>query len=386
LTSDFGNTLDAMWARGRAVETASDEAWLRAMVEVESALAAASASVGLIPEADAARIVSALRDLVLDTAVIAVEASATGTPVVALVERIRDAVGPEVAASVHRGATSQDIVDSATMLIARRALTGILEDLDGASEAAAELAATYRTSPIRGRTLLQNAVPTTFGLKAANWMLGLDRAIDRLAAIRRTGLAVQLGGAAGTRADFAGHGQQIAEEMADRLGLAVPVAPWHTERTRVGDLASGLGVAAGAVAKAARDIVLLAQTEVAEVAEGVPERGGSSAIANKHNPVAAISAVACAQRSFGLVSTLLTSMAQEHERGAGNWQAEWVPLRQLLITVDSAAAWLRDSLEHLLVRPEAMARNLAPDGSPDLGDAPALVDAALQAHQASPGR
>ncbi len=233
---------------------------------------------------------------------------------------------------------------------------------------------------------MQRAAPTTFGLKAANWMLGLDRAADRLAEIRRTGLAVQLGGASGTRADYGGHGQRIAEEMADRLGLSVPVAPWHTERTRIGDLAAALGVAAGAIAKAARDIILLAQTEVAEVEEGVPERGRSSAMAHKRNPVAAISAVACAQRSFGLVTTLLASMAQEHERGAGNWQAEWVPLRQLLITVDSSAAWLRDSLEGLIVRPEAMARNLGSDASPDLGDALALVDEALRAHSETPDR
>ncbi|HEX5147891.1 MAG TPA: lyase family protein, partial [Candidatus Limnocylindrales bacterium] len=358
-----------MWVRGGAAELASDEAWLRAMGEVESALAAASAVAGLIPESDAGRIESVLGELILDTAEIALEASATGTPVVPLVERIRAAVGPEAAGSVHRGATSQDILDSATMLVARRALAPILEDLAGASEAAAGLAAVHRTTPIAGRTLLQRAVPTTFGLKAANWMLGLDRAADRLQEIRRVGLAVQVGGVAGTRAGYGGHGQRIAEEMADRLGLSVPVAPWHTERTRIGDLASGLGVAAGAIAKAARDIVLLAQTEVAEVEEGVPGRGGSSALQDKHNPIAAISAVACAQRSFGLVATLFATMVQEHERGAGNWQAEWVPLRQLLITVDSAAAWLRDSLEHLIVRPDAMARNLGDEAPPDLGDA-----------------
>jgi 3-carboxy-cis,cis-muconate cycloisomerase len=172
--------------------------------------------------------------------------------------------------------------------------------------------------------------------------------------------------------------------MAGRLGLSNPVVPWHTERTRIGDLASALGVAAGAVAKPARDIVLLAQTEVGEVEEGVPGRGSSSAMAYKHNPVAAIAAVACTQRSIGLVTTLFGSMAQEHERAAGNWQAEWVPLRQLLITVGSAAAWLRDSLEHLIVRPEAMARNLGSDDTPDLGDASALVDEALRAHRARP--
>ena len=386
MTSEASDTLDAMWVRGGAAELASDEAWLRAMVEVESALAAASAVAGLIPQADASRIESVLSELVLDTAAIAREASATGTPIVPLVERIRAAVGPEVAGSVHRGATSQDIVDSATMLIARRALASILEDLAGASEAAARLATVHRTTRVAGRTLLQRAVPTTFGLKAANWMLGLDRAADRLAEIRRVGLAVQLGGVAGTRAGYGGHGQRIAEGMADRLGLTVPVAPWHTERTRIGDLASGLGVAAGAVAKPARDVILLAQTEIAEVEEGVPGRGGSSALPDKHNPVAAVSAVACAQRSHGLVATLFATMVQEHERGAGNWQAEWVPLRQLFVTVDSAAAWLRDSLEHLRIRPEAMARNLGPDPSPDLGDAVALVDAALLEHRARGSR
>lgn len=384
MTSDSGASLDAMWARGRAVDAASDQAWLRAMVEVEVALAVACARAGLIPESDARRIEAVASDLVLDAAAIAMEASATGTPIMALLERLRAAVGSEVAVSVHWGATSQDIVDSATMCIASNALEAILDDISGASEAAARLAVVHRATPITGRTLLQRAVPTTFGLKAANWMLGLDRAADRLTDIRKTGLAVQLGGAAGTLAAHRGEGQRIAAEMADHLGLSVPIAPWHTERTRIGDLAAALGVASGAVAKPARDIVLLAQTEVAEVEESVLARGGSSAMAHKHNPVAAISAVACTQRSIGLVTTLLGSMAQEHERAAGNWQAEWVPLRQLLITVDSAAAWLRDSLEHLNVRPEAMARNLGLANAPDLGDAPALVDEALRAHRARP--
>ncbi len=381
MTSDPGITLDAMWTHGRSVDMASDEAWLRAMVEVEIALADATAALGLIAASDARRIESVARDLKLDVASIAHEAAASGTPIVALVERIRAAVGPEAAGSVHWGATSQDIVDSATMRIASATLGVILEDLDGASEAAATLAARHRATPIAGRTLLQQAVPTTFGLKAANWMLGLDRAADRLREIRLTGLAVQLGGAAGTLAAYGGNGQRVAALMAAQLGLSVPVGPWHTERTRIGDLAAALGVASGAVAKPARDITLLAQTEVAEVEEGVAGRGGSSAMPHKHNPVAAISAVACAQRSVGLVTSLLGSMAQEHERGAGGWQAEWLPLRQLLVTSGSAAGWLRDSLEHLVVRPEMMTRNLGSGGPPDVGAAPELVDEALRAHR-----
>jgi 3-carboxy-cis,cis-muconate cycloisomerase len=380
LTFDPGRALDAMWARGRTAETTSDEAWLHEMVEVEIALAAASARLGVIPESHAIRIEEVARKVVLDSSAIANEAAATGTPIMALVERLRSAVGPEAAASVHFGATSQDIIDSASMRIASRSVDEILADVGGASEAAAGLAITYRSTPIAGRTLLQQAVPTTFGLKSANWMMGLDRAADRLAEVRRTGLAVQLGGAAGSLAGFDGKGPKIAIEMADLLGLSAPSVPWHTERTRIGDLASALGVAAGAAAKPARDIILLAQTEVAEVEEGVVGRGGSSVMAHKHNPVAAVSAVSCAQRSIGYVTTLLGSMAQEHERAAGAWQAEWVPLRHLLLTVGSAAAWLRDSIEHLVVHPEAMARNIT--STPlDIGDAPALVDAALEAHR-----
>ncbi len=365
---------------------ASDMAWLRAMVEVEIALAAATAALGLIAESDARRIEVAARQVQLDVASIAREAAASGTPVIPLVERIRAGVGPEAAGSVHLGATSQDIIDSATMCVAAGALDVILEDLEGASEAAAAIAATHRTTPIAGRTLLQHAVPTTFGLKAANWMLGLDRVADRLRVIRQAGLAVQLGGAAGTLSVYGDHGQRVAALMAARLGLSVPAGPWHAERTRIGDLAASLGVMAGAVAKPARDITLLAQTEVAEVEEGVAGRGGSSAMPHKRNPVAAISAIACAQRSLGLVTSLLGSMAQEHERGAGGWQAEWLPLRQLLVTTGSAVGWLRDSLEHLVVRPERMARNLGSVTSPDVGIAPELVDEALRTHRARPDR
>lgn len=375
-----------MWARGQTVDLASDEAWLRAMVEVETALAQSAAAAGQIPASHAQRIVVVARGLPLDVEAIGREAAGTGTPVVPLIERIRAGVGSDVADSVHRGATSQDVVDTATMLVAFRSLEALDADLVAASEAAGTLARAHRTTPIAGRTLMQQAVPTTFGLKAANWMVGLDRAADRLVEIREMTAAIQLGGAAGTMAGLGGAGRQMAADLARRLGLGAPTVPWHTERTRIGELAAALGVASGAVAKPARDIVLLAQTEVGEVEEGVPGRGGSSTMAHKHNPIAAISAVACAHRSVGLVSTLLGAMAQEHERGAGNWQAEWIPLRELLISTGSAAAWLRDSLEHVVVRPEAMARNLESyglmDATPDLGEAPDLVDDALRAHNA----
>jgi 3-carboxy-cis,cis-muconate cycloisomerase len=271
---------------------------------------------------------------------------------------------------VHRGATSQDVVDTAAMLVTRKALATIRADLRGAADAAAELARAHRDTPISGRTLLQQAVPTTFGLKAAGWMTGLDEA---RAGLERLRLTVQLGGAAGT---LAGNSLKVVRELARELALEEPVLPWHTLRGRIGELAGALGVAAGAVAKPARDIVLLSQTEVAEVREAVG--GGSTAMPHKHNPVAAVSALACAQQAPGYVSTLLAAMAQEHERAAGAWHAEWRPLSVLLITVGSAAAWLRTSLEGLEVDAGRMRANLGA-GDPDLGEAPRLVDRALEA-------
>jgi 3-carboxy-cis,cis-muconate cycloisomerase len=171
-------------------------------------------------------------------------------------------------------------------------------------------------------------------------------------------LAVQLGGAAGTRASLGSHGPAVAAYLAEELDLASPAVPWHTTRTRVAELAGALGGAAGAVGKPARDVTLLAQTEIAEVREGGAHHGGSSTLPQKQNPVAAISAVACAMRAPGLVATLLSSMLQEHERAAGAWHAEWRPLTDLLAAVGSGAVWLRDCLEHLEVDAARMRENL----------------------------
>jgi len=218
-------------------------------------------------------------------------------------------------------------------------------------------------------------VPTTFGLKAAGWMLGLDTAGARLAGFWPV---AQLGGPAGT---LAGIGHEVLERYAAELGLEAPVLPWHTERTRIAELAAALGTASGAVAKAAGDVVLLAQTEVGEVAEAAP--GGSSSMPHKHNPVAAISARACARQAPGSVATLLAAMEQEHERAAGAWHAEWAPLRALLVSTGSAAAWLRRSLEGLEVDAERMRANLHDPDDGAVAAAAVLVDRALAARQPS---
>jgi 3-carboxy-cis,cis-muconate cycloisomerase len=341
-------------ARGPVREAVGDRAWLQAMLDVEAGLARASARAGLLPEADAVAIAAACDADRFDAAALGADGAASGNPVPPLVRALTAAVPGDAAAHVHRGATSQDILDSAAMLVTRRALPLLLADLRGAAEAAAGLAAEHRTTPIAGRTLLQQALPVTFGLKAAGWLVALDEAVDRLAALRP---AVQLGGAAGSLASLGDDGLAVLGYLASELGLAEPVLPWHTDRTRVGVLAGALGSAAAVTGKIALDVVLLAQTEVGEVREGRP--GGSSTMPHKQNPVAAVSAAACAAQAPGLVATLLaTAGRHEHERAAGAWQAEWRPLAGLLETTGSAAAWLRDCLEHLEPDPARMRTNL----------------------------
>ena len=355
------------------------------MVDVEAALAAACVVEGLITPQAGQAILRALQLGPFDVEAIAAEAGEHATPVIPLVRALRARVGEEFADAVHLGATSQDIVDTASMLLAQRALEPIVADASAAMTSAARLAVAHRTTPMLARTLLQAALPTAFGLVAAGWLVGLERATAELERVRDTGLAVQMGGPVGTRAP------QLAARIASTAGLAEPIIPWHTERTRVVQLGAALGALAGTAAKVARDVALLAQTEVGELREGGEGRGGSSAMAHKRNPVAAVSVIACAHRVPGLVATLLAGMEQEHQRAAGSWQAEWGTLTELLTLTGSALAWLADLLEHLEVDVTRMRRNLdalaasgvsgaGPDGiEAQLADAAALVDRALAA-------
>ena len=364
---------DGVLARGRVAEAVADEAWLRAMLAAEVALARARELPSDVVEAieaecDAAR---------FDVRELGERAAESGNPVVPLVAALRERIAGAAAEEVHRGATSQDILDTAAMLVARDALAALRADLAAAADAAAGLAREHRATPIAGRTLLQQAVPTTFGLKAAGWAAGLDAAGGALGGVR---LAAQLGGPAGT---LDGLGPEVAARFAAELGLEEPVLPWHTERTRIAALASALGMASGAIAKAAGDVVLLAQTEVGEVREAAP--GGSSSMPHKRNPVAAVAARACARQAPGLVATLLAAMEQEHERAAGAWHAEWVPLRALLVHTGSAAAWLRTCLEGLEIDAERMRANLTREDGLEgaVASAAALADRAL-ARRAQP--
>jgi 3-carboxy-cis,cis-muconate cycloisomerase len=362
----FGGT----FARGPVAALGSAHAWLSTLLEVEAGLGRAAGSAGAIPATSVEAIVSACRDpAAYDIARLARDAADSGNPVVPLVLRIRERVPEDAQPHVHFGATSQDILDTAAMLVAKRSVAALVGDLRAAADAAAGLAAEHRDSPIVGRTLLQAAVPTTFGLKAAGWMTALDAAVVRLERVVAS-LPVQYGGPVGTLASAGAWGPAIRASLAEHLGLVVTPLAWHTDRTPVLDLASGLGIAGGAVATTAVDVVLLAQSEVGEVSEGVSGRGGSSSMPHKHNPIAAISARACVLRVPGLVSTLLSVAGQEHERAAGGWAAEWETLADLLRLAGAGAAWLADSLEHLQVHADVMrARavdSLADNGSGDL--------------------
>jgi 3-carboxy-cis,cis-muconate cycloisomerase len=380
---------DAVSARGPVPDLIGDSAYLEAMLEVEAALARAEARAGLFPAEYADAIAAACQAGFFDIAALGRAAAAAGNPVVPLVEQLRGAVGGDAAAHVHAGATSQDIIDTATMLVARPALDAILTIVDVAGDAAARLATDHRRTVMAGRTLLQQALPTTFGAKAAGWLSGLDDAADLLASVRHRRLAVQLGGGAGTLAALHPHGPEVVRLLAEELGLIAPAMPWHTNRSRISELAGALGVTAGALAKPARDVTLLAQTEIAEVKEGVPGRGGSSAMPHKNNPVAAIATLANTTQVPGLVATLLAATSgHEHERAAGAWHAEWHPLRELFTAVGSAAAWLADCLIHLEVDPGRMRANIGPDvekylDPPDyLASTADIIAAALRRHTA----
>jgi len=329
-------------------------AWLQAMLDFEAALARA------VAPADAAEAIAAacVADG-FDLEEIGRSAADKGTPVPGLLSALRAKLPEDAAAHLHRGATSQDVVDSAAMLVAGRALGPLLEDLGAAADACAGLAERYRDAPMAGRTLLQQAAPITFGLEAAGWLSGLDQVQTELADVRANGLAVQLGGAVGTLAALGDEGPAAVGSVARSLGLAEPALPWQTVRVRPVRLACALGAAAGVMGKIARDVELLAQTEVGEVSEGGGEgRGGSSTLPHKRNPVGAVAVSACAARVPGLVATMLASMTQEHERAAGAWQAEAETLSDLLRLTGSAAAALRGLLEGLEVDTDRMRANL----------------------------
>ena len=361
-TSSRGDLFGGLFDRGAA--GTADVGWLQAMLDTEAALARALERAGCAPTGSGAAVTAQATAANFDVAEIGRQAALTGNPVPTLVRSLSDLVPPGARDAVHRGATSQDIIDTALMLIARRGLDVIGADLFAVAAAAAALAAEHAETVMAGRTLLQQAVPVTFGLIAAGWLTAADEARRELASVRATGLAVQFGGAAGTLASLGDNGPQVASLLAGELGLREPVLPWHTDRLRLIRLAGALAQACAALGKIARDVTLLAQTEVGEVSEGggEPGRGASSAMPHKRNPVASVVILGCTRRAPGLLATVAANAEHELQRAAGAWHAEWETLTDLLRLTASAAAWADEMLAGLSVDAERMRANLNATG------------------------
>ncbi|XVV38213.1 3-carboxy-cis,cis-muconate cycloisomerase [Streptomyces sp. CA-100214] len=362
--ADPGDAGTSLLAPGRAGSPAAaatgDHAYLRALLDAEAGLTSAQAALGLAPAGAAAAVTEAAGDPArFDVRSLAERARSGGNPVIPLVADLTGAVGEEYGPYVHRGATSQDIMDTATMLVAARTLDLLLPDLTRTERALAVLAAGHRDTAMPGRTLTQHAVPTTFGLKAAGWRALVLDARDRVAAVRDT-LPAQLGGAAGTLAAFGAYGapdpMALPAAYARELGLRAPLLPWHTLRTPVADLAGALTFTAGALGKIAADVLTLSRTEIGEVAEG--GGGGSSAMPHKANPVRSTLIAAAARRAPQLAAVLYGSLTAEDERPAGAWHAEWEPLRDLLRLAGGAARDAAELTEGLRVRPDVMRAHL----------------------------
>ncbi|MGW0759405.1 class-II fumarase/aspartase family protein [Streptomyces sp. NPDC002814] len=363
--------LTPTWAGTPVAAEVTDEAWLQAMLDAEVALARAQHAVGLTPAAAVETIASVAHADRLDLVALAHAARAAANPVVALVSAFTEVVAARDAAAaeyVHRGSTSQDILDSAAMLVARRVLGLIAADLERTGAALAALADTHRHTVLAGRTLAQHAVPTTLGLKAAGW---LQLVADALARVRTvaSALPAQLGGAAGTLAAYreyaaldggAGEGGvELLAPFAEALGLAEPVLPWHTVRTPVAELGAVLQLVTGALGKFALDVQTLSRTEIGEVSEpAAAGRGASSAMPQKRNPALATLIVAAARQVPAHALVLAQCMLAEDERPAGAWHAEWQPLREALRLAGGATHTAVELAEGLIVHPERMLANL----------------------------
>ncbi|GLV56497.1 3-carboxy-cis,cis-muconate cycloisomerase [Dictyobacter sp. S3.2.2.5] len=352
--------IDALFSTPEMAAAFSSTAHVQEMLTFEAALARSEARAGIIPAEAAATIASHCQVEAFDIETLYREAATAGTPAIPLMRMLTAQVTGEAQKYVHWGATSQDVIDTAMMLQMRHGLDLLERALLDICAACAHLVERYRHTVMVGRTLLQSALPVTFGLKAARWLDVVLRQLRSLRALRIEALAVQLGGAAGTLAALGEQGLQVVAFLAEELELPAPDLPWHTERDRVARIATTLGIIAGTMAKVAQDLMLLSQGEVGEVSEGrAAGKGGSSAMPQKHNPVDSIAALASARRAQGEVPVLLSAMAQEHERAAGGWQTEWTALPDIFRYTAGAVAHVGAALTGLQVDETRMQENIA---------------------------
>lgn len=352
---------EALFSTPEMSEIFSPESHIGAMLAFEEALARAEARARIIPQNAAVAIAAVCRRELFDPESVFKDAIAAATPVIPLVKALTGLVEGDAKRYVHWGATSQDVIDTALMLQARAGIELLLDGLLRLGEDCATQARKHKRTPMAGRTLLQQALPITFGLKAARWLALITRRIEALRSLHEHVLAVQLGGAAGTLAALGDKGAYVASLLAEELGLGSPDLPWHTERDRIAELASALGTVAGSMAKIAYDILLLSQTEIGEVSEGGGQ-GGSSAMPQKSNPVDSTLAAGAARLALGLVPVAFNAMVQEQERAAGAWQAEWGAIPDLFRYTAGAVEHVRRAIAGLKVNVGRMRVNLETGG------------------------
>lgn len=359
----FSRLTDPMFGSPAVLDIFSDAGTVRRMLDMEAALAHAEAQCGVIPASAATVIaeVCASAD-VTDLDALARGAVSAGNLAIPFVRQLTSAVtqrDAEAGRYVHWGATSQDIIDTALVLQLADALKAVDADLLRLGDACATLASAHRATPMVARTWLQHALPTTFGLKAAGWLDALRRDLARLDLARSHARSLQFGGAAGTLASLGADAPTVAAHLAQALQLDLPALPWHAHRDRMVEVATTLGMLTGTLGKMARDISLLMQTEVAEVAEPAgPGRGGSSTMPHKRNPVGCAAVLTAAVRVPPLVATMLAGMTQEHERALGGWQAEWDTLPQIVALAAGALRQMGDVVAGLQVDAARMRANL----------------------------
>ncbi|HWA80848.1 MAG TPA: adenylosuccinate lyase family protein [Acetobacteraceae bacterium] len=339
-----------------------DRAYLGRMLAVEAALARVQARLGIIPAAAAERIAEAAASGPLEMASLAASVRKVGYPVVGVVAALSNRAG-EAGGWTHWGATTQDIMDTALVLMVRDGLRLIREEVAAILGALARQAEAHRQTVMAGRTHLQQALPITFGLKSAIWMQPFAAHLARLSELGPRVLCVQLGGAAGTLASLGAQGVAVMEALAAELGLAAPAAPWHVTRDGFAEVLSVLGLISGSLAKIATDVTLLAQSELAELSEPyVAGRGASSTMPQKRNPIASEYILAASRMVQALVPVMMGAMAADHERATGPWQAELLALPQAFVLTHGALLHGRSIAEGMLVDSAQMRRNLDESG------------------------
>lgn len=336
-----------------------ERAFLQRMLDVEAALARVQARLGIIPADAAEAIAGAARVEHLRQDELAASVRNVGYPVVGLVKGLSRAAGDEAGRWTHWGATTQDIMDTAIVLQVRDGLALVRAELVAIAQALAGQADRHRRTVMAGRTHLQHALPTTFGLKCAVWLMPLIDHVQRIDQLRPRVLRVEFGGAAGTLASLGEQGLAVMEALAAELGLAAPPAPWHVARDGLAEAVGVLGLICGSLAKMATDVILLAQTEVGEVAEPyVAGRGSSSTMPQKRNPIASEYVLAAQRGVQALVPLMQNAMTDDHERGTGPWQAELLALPQAFVLTGGALLHARTVAEGMVVDADRMRRNL----------------------------